>query len=71
MLKSAQVYDYLKHVDEYGLKAEAIDKDFDAVIQRSRNVADGMSKGVQFLMKKIKLTLLMVLEKLKQVKKLM
>jgi dihydrolipoamide dehydrogenase len=52
LLKSAQVYDYLKHVDEYGLKAEAIDKDFGAVIKRSRNVADGMSKGVQFLMKK-------------------
>ena len=52
LLKSAQVYDYLKHVDEYGLKVEAIDKDFDAVIKRSRNIADGMSKGVQFLMKK-------------------
>ncbi|WP_233890298.1 FAD-dependent oxidoreductase, partial [Tenacibaculum piscium] len=35
LLKSAQVYDYLKHVDEYGLKAEAIDKDFQAVIKRS------------------------------------
>ena len=52
LLKSAQVYDYLKHVDEYGLKAKEIDKDFTAVVQRSRNVADGMSKGVQFLMKK-------------------
>ena len=52
LLKSAQVYDYLKHVDEYGLKAEAIDKDFEAVIKRSRGVADGMSKGVAFLMKK-------------------
>ncbi len=58
LLKSAQVYDYLKHVDEYGLKAEAIDKDFDAVIQRSRNVADGMSKGVQFLMKKNKIDII-------------
>lgn len=55
LLKSAQVYDYLKHVDEYGLKAEAIDKDFDAVIKRSRGVAEGMSKGVQFLMKKNKI----------------
>ena len=44
LLKSAQVYEYLKHVDEYGLKAEAIDKDFEAVIKRSRGVADGMSK---------------------------
>lgn len=55
LLKSAQVYEYLKHVDAYGLKAEAIDKDFRAVIKRSRNVADGMSKGVQFLMKKNKI----------------
>ncbi len=55
LLKSAQVYEYLKHVDSYGLKAEAIDKDFSAVIKRSRNVADGMSKGVQFLMKKNKI----------------
>ncbi|MCK0130999.1 dihydrolipoyl dehydrogenase [Flavobacteriaceae bacterium F08102] len=55
LLKSAQVYDYLKHVDEYGLKAKEIDKDFNAVIKRSRNVADGMSKGVQFLMKKNKI----------------
>jgi len=58
LLKSAQVYDYLKHVDEYGLKAKEIDKDFSAVVQRSRNVADGMSKGVQFLMKKNKIDVL-------------
>jgi dihydrolipoamide dehydrogenase len=55
LLKSAQVYDYLKHVDDYGLKAEAIDKDFQAVIKRSRGVAEGMSKGIQFLMKKNKI----------------
>ncbi|HIP48763.1 MAG TPA: dihydrolipoyl dehydrogenase [Lutibacter sp.] len=54
LLKSAQVYEYLKHVDEYGLKAEAIDKDFTAVIARSRGVADAMSKGVAFLLKKNK-----------------
>ena len=55
LLKSAQVYDYLKHVDQYGLKAESIDKDFNAVVSRSRNIANGMSKGVQFLMKKNKI----------------
>lgn len=55
LLKSAQVYEYLKHVDQYGLKAEAIDKDFEAVIKRSRDVADSMSKGVAFLMKKNKI----------------
>ena len=69
LLKSAQVYDYLKHVDEYGLKAEAIDKDFDAVIKRSRNVADGMSKGVQFLMKKNKIDIIDGFGKIKTGKK--
>ncbi|OGS71357.1 MAG: dihydrolipoyl dehydrogenase [Flavobacteria bacterium RIFCSPLOWO2_12_FULL_35_11] len=70
LLKSAQVYDYLKHVDEYGLKAEAIDKDFGAVIKRSRNVADGMSKGVQFLMKKNKIDVIDGFGKLKTGKKM-
>lgn len=69
LLKSAQVYDYLKHVDEYGLKAEAVDKDFTAVIKRSRNVADGMSKGVQFLMKKNKIDVIEGFGKLKAGKK--
>ncbi|SNR15480.1 dihydrolipoyl dehydrogenase [Tenacibaculum jejuense] len=69
LLKSAQVYDYLKHVDEYGLKAEAIDKDFDAVIKRSRGVADGMSKGVQFLMKKNKIDVIDGFGKIKTGKK--
>ncbi len=69
LLKSAQVYDYLKHVDEYGLKAEAIDKDFEAVIKRSRNVAEGMSKGVQFLMKKNKIDVINGFGKIKTGKK--
>ncbi|MGB5203965.1 dihydrolipoyl dehydrogenase [Eudoraea sp.] len=55
LLKSAQVFEYLQHAADYGLKADGVDKDFDAVVQRSRNVADGMSKGVQFLMKKNKI----------------
>jgi len=55
LLKSAQVFEYLQHAEDYGLKAEGVDKDFDAVVKRSRNVADGMSKGVQFLMKKNKI----------------
>jgi dihydrolipoamide dehydrogenase len=54
-LKSAQVFEYLLHAADYGLKAEGVDKDFNAVVKRSRNVADGMSKGVQFLMKKNKI----------------
>ncbi len=55
LLKSAQVFDYLKHASDYGLKVESFDKDFNAVIARSRGVAEGMSKGVQFLMKKNKI----------------
>ncbi|PIB27091.1 dihydrolipoyl dehydrogenase [Maribacter sp. 4U21] len=55
LLKSAQVFEYLQHAGDYGLMAEGVDKDFDAVVKRSRNVADGMSKGVQFLMKKNKI----------------
>jgi len=69
LLKSAQVYDYLKHVDEYGLKAEAIDKDFEAVVKRSRGVAEGMSKGVQFLMKKNKIDIIDGFGKIKTGKK--
>jgi dihydrolipoamide dehydrogenase len=55
LLKSAQVFEYLKHASDYGLTVSSFDKDFGAVINRSRGVADGMSKGVQFLMKKNKI----------------
>ncbi|MCF6213571.1 MAG: dihydrolipoyl dehydrogenase [Flavobacteriaceae bacterium] len=65
LLKSAQVYNYLKHVEAYGLKAESVDKDFSAVVKRSRNVADGMSKGVQFLMKKNKIDVIAGFGKIK------
>ena len=54
LLKSAQVFEYLKHPQEYGLSAENVGFDFGAVVQRSRGVADGMSKGVNFLLKKNK-----------------
>ena len=70
LLKSAQVYDYLKHVDQYGLKAESIDKDFSAVVTRSRNIANGMSKGVQFLMKKNKIDIIEGFGKVKTGKKI-
>ncbi|MEN8826159.1 MAG: dihydrolipoyl dehydrogenase, partial [Wenyingzhuangia sp.] len=69
LLKSAQVYEYLKHVDDYGLKAEAIDKDFEAVIKRSRGVAEGMSKGIEFLMKKNKIDVILGTGKVKPGKK--
>jgi dihydrolipoamide dehydrogenase len=69
LLKSAQVFDYLKHADEYGLSVKQYDKDFTKVVARSRNVADGMSKGVQFLMKKNKIDVLKGFGKLKPGKK--
>lgn len=55
LLKSAQVFEYLKHASDYGLTVGEFDKDFGAVVKRSRGVAEGMSKGVQFLMKKNKI----------------
>ena len=55
LLKSAQVFEYLKHSEDYGLKIKEYDKDFNAVVNRSRSVAAGMSKGVHFLMKKNKI----------------
>ena len=55
LLKSAQVFEYLKHAEDYGLSVKEYDKNFDAVVNRSRSVASGMSKGVNFLMKKNKI----------------
>lgn len=69
LLKSAQVFDYLKHAADYGLTVKDFDKDFNAVVKRSRNVADGMSKGVQFLMKKNKIDIIDGFGKIKPGKK--
>ncbi|WP_396195774.1 dihydrolipoyl dehydrogenase, partial [Flavobacterium sp.] len=69
LLKSAQVFDYLKHASDYGLTVKEFDKDFNAVIARSRGVADGMSKGVQFLMKKNKIDVIDGFGKIKPGKK--
>ncbi|MBU2921432.1 dihydrolipoyl dehydrogenase [Winogradskyella psychrotolerans] len=55
LLKSAQVFEYLKHAEDYGLKVSGAEHDFDAVVKRSRGVAEGMSNGVKFLMKKNKI----------------
>ena len=65
LLKSAQVFDYLKHASDYGLVVPAFDKDFSAVVSRSRNIAGDMSKGVQFLMKKNKIDVIEGFGKLK------
>jgi dihydrolipoamide dehydrogenase len=59
LLKSAQVFEYLNHAKDYGISADNIKADFGAVIKRSRDVADGMSKGIQFLMKKNKIDVIM------------
>ncbi|HLP96666.1 MAG TPA: FAD-dependent oxidoreductase, partial [Saprospiraceae bacterium] len=59
LLKSAQVFDYLNHAEEYGIKVGKPLADFDAIVKRSRGVAEGMSKGVQFLMKKNKINVIM------------
>lgn len=58
LLKSAQVFEYLQHAEAYGIKAAKPSADFGAMIKRSRGVADGMSKGIQFLMKKNKITVI-------------
>ena len=55
LLKSAEVFEYLKKASDFGLKIDKYDKDFNAVVNRSRSVADKMSKGVNFLMKKNKI----------------
>lgn len=70
LLKSAQVFEYLKHAEDYGLSVKEANHDFDAVIKRSRGVADGMSKGVQFLMKKNKIDVIKGFGKLKPGKKI-
>lgn len=55
LLKSAEVYEYLNHAESYGIEVENFSKNFEKVIERSRNVAGTMSKGVNFLMKKNKI----------------
>ena len=66
LLKSAQVFEYLNHADDYGLSAENVTQDFKKIIARSRNVASGMSKGVTFLMKKNKIDVLKGFGKVKK-----
>ena len=56
LLKSAQIYEYIKDASEYGVHIEHSSLDFDAVIQRSRKIANEMQQGIQFLMKKNKIS---------------
>lgn len=69
LLKSAQVFEYLNHASDYGIKVNGHEADFSAVVKRSRGVADGMSKGIQFLMKKNKIDVIAGFGKVKSGKK--
>ncbi len=55
LLKSAQVFDYINHSKDYGIDVKEAKPDFTGMVKRSRGVADGMSKGIQFLFKKNKI----------------
>lgn len=55
LLKSANVFEYIKHAKDYGVEVTGAKADFTAVVKRSRDVAAGMSKGIQFLFKKNKI----------------
>jgi len=69
LLKSANVFEYIQHAEDYGIKVNGAEVDFSAMIKRSRGVADGMSKGIQFLMKKNKIDVITGTGKLKAGKK--
>lgn len=58
LLKSAQVFEYINHAEDFGISIDSAKADFPGMIKRSRGVADGMSKGIQFLFKKNKITVL-------------
>jgi dihydrolipoamide dehydrogenase len=69
LLKSAQVVEYINHSKDYGVNVTGSQVDFTSVIKRSRDVANGMSKGVQFLMRKNKIDVIAGFGKLKPGKK--
>ena len=55
MLKSAQVFEYIQHAEDYGITVKDSKADIKAIVKRSRDIAGGMSKGIQFLFKKNKI----------------
>lgn len=69
LLKSAQVFEYIQHAEDYGVSVSGAKADFSGMVQRSRGVADGMSKGVQFLLRKNKIDVHMGTGKLLRGKK--
>jgi dihydrolipoamide dehydrogenase len=69
LLKSAQVFEYINHAADYGISVAEPKADFGGIVKRSRGVADKMSKGVQFLLRKNKITVIMGSAKLTSGKK--
>lgn len=69
LLKSASVFEYINHASDFGINIKGADADFPAIIKRSREVANGMSNGIQFLMKKNKIDVIKGTAKLKPGKK--
>lgn len=69
LLKSAQVFEYIQHAEDFGINVKDADADFGSVVKRSRGVADGMSKGIDFLMKKNKIEVITGTAKVKAGKK--
>ncbi|MFZ2905890.1 MAG: dihydrolipoyl dehydrogenase [Cyclobacteriaceae bacterium] len=55
LLKSANVFEYIQHAKDYGIEVKDAKADFGGIVKRSRDVANGMSKGIQFLFKKNKI----------------
>ncbi len=71
LLKSAQVFEYINHAKDFGIDVKDASVDFGAVVKRSRDVASGMSKGIQFLLRKNKIDVIAGAGKLVGSKKLM
>jgi dihydrolipoamide dehydrogenase len=69
LLKSASVFEYINHAEDYGIKVAAPKADFGGMVSRSRDVAGGMSNGVQFLLKKNKIDVIMGMGQVKPGKK--
>ena len=69
LLKSAQVFEYIQHAEDFGITVKDAKADFKGIIDRSRGVADGMSKGIEFLMKKNKIEVINGFGKVKSGKK--
>ena len=66
LLKSAQVFEYINHAEDFGISVSNASADFSKVIKRSRDVADGMSKGIAYLTKKNKVEVIYGFGKLKK-----